>query len=131
MNIHKLNSGWLPISDISRKLGITERTAFRWLKAGKLESTMSLDGALYRVVTRQLSGQSESLDAISKQVADLLARLQKLEGEHAELLIRSAAIESVNADLTARLASIEHAHDMHVKVGALLVKRSKRLARLR
>jgi hypothetical protein len=144
MRIVEFPNQWLSRPDMAKVLGVSERTVTRRVDAGSLvRRTTPHSGNLYAVVSHETeqdvshSGRTIASDRRAGHIGQEARRdetdsvLESINTQLADLLARIVELENVNADLTARLASIEHAHDMHVKVGALLVKRSKRLARLR
>ncbi len=151
MNITRIHSEWTTIEKIARKQGISDRTAYRWLKSGKIESRTDITGTVYRVSDTQMSVAEMSV-AVARQTAleavtemsvvsvtsarldaleASLGRLERLETENAELKAAHLEMKAAHAELLLRLESIEHATGWHVAVDGILEKRRKKMAKLR
>jgi transposase-like protein len=131
MNITRIHSEWSTASAIAKKHGVTERTVYRWVKSGKLESRTDTTGVSYRVTDTKMSGHPMSVMSVPlTEMSVVLARLEEMESHMAQLKLKVAELEVVRDELTIRLESIEHAHDWHVAVDGILEKRRKKLARL-
>jgi hypothetical protein len=72
---------WLPIKTVAKKQGIAERTAWTWLKVGKIEKNETPDGTLYRVSNKSDDSQREIVD-----------RLDMLESAYADLMLAHAEL---------------------------------------
>jgi hypothetical protein len=138
-NVVHINVGWSSMDQLIKKHGISQRTGWNWLKAGKVEKRETPDGCMYRAVQPNLQCKFDEnspvqVTALSPvQVTALLARIDALERkvDRLDALERKVAeLEVVRDELTLRLESIEHAHDWHVAVDGILEKRRKKLARL-
>lgn len=124
-NVIHLNAGWSSMAELAVKHRISERTAWNWLKAGKVEKRETESGCSYRFMKPEISGKNDgNLGARITAIEVAVARLEKLEFAYAELQLAHDA-------LLARMESIEHAHDWHVAVDGILAKRQKRLAKLK
>lgn len=104
-NVLHLNTGWTTMAQLAKKHGVSERTGWNWLKAGKVEKRETEDGCSYRVMKPNFSGNPATVEG--GQLTEILARLEKLERQNAELLARIVELESIHAERAARRSAIK------------------------
>ena len=87
MNVQRLHDDWMSINQIAKRHRITVRTAYRWLKAGKLESRSDGGVSQYRVTDKakdmpdmpDLKPILKRLESLESHVAKLEARLDEVD----------------------------------------------------
>ena len=131
-NVTQLNAGWSTLAQVAKQQGIAERTAWTWLRVGKIEKMDTDDGCRYRAVPTDSACRNDAaLLARITAVESAVARMEKLERKNADLLARIVELENVNAELLVRFTAIEHATGWHVAIDGILESRKRKLARLK